>query len=296
MISNNKIKSTLENYMFVLPAVLMFFIFSLYPYSKVFQLSAYEWDGISKSMNFVGLTNFKDIVFNDPNWWKAMWHAAYITLLALTFQNFLALILALACDRDIKGGNVYGTIFYIPPVLSGIVVGLIWNWIYNGDYGLLNYWLGKIGLAHLARAWLADPKTALTCVAVTHMWQGFGWGFIVLLSGLQNIPRQLYEAARVDGATSWQVFVKITVPLMIPVFVLVAILTVLGTMQIFALIISMTNGGPGYHTEVPVTRLLASMIGSSRFGYACAQGIVFGVALLIVSLIQIKLSKYVRQE
>jgi len=290
-------KSTLVNYLFILPALAIFAVFYIYPFYRVFQLSLYHWDGISSMMQFVGLSHFKDIIFHDPmRWWPAVGNAAYITLLALIFQNALALILALACDKDIKGGNVYRMIFYLPPVLSGIVVGLIWNWIYAGDYGLLNHWLNLLGLPNLTRAWLADPRTALTCVAIVHMWRGFGWGFIILLAGLQNIPRELYEAAKVDGANAWETFKSVTVPLMIPVFVLVSILTILGTMQIYDLIVSTTGGGPGYHTEVPVTRILASMIGSSRFGYACAQGILFGIILLVVSMGQIRFSKLMRQE
>ena len=289
-----KLKDTLENYSFVLPAVLIFGIFYIVPLFWVLHLSMYQWDGILPTKIFVGFRNFLEVA-QDKVWWKSMYHAGYITLIALTFQNALALTLAWACDRDIKGGNIYRTIFYIPPVLSEIVVGLVWRWIYDGNYGLLNYWLTKLGLFHLTRAWLSDPGTALTCVAIIHCWKGFGWGFIIFLAGLQTIPRQLYDVARVDGASSWQIFKKVTIPLMIPVFILVSILTILGTMQVFVLVLSMTGGGPGYHTEVPVTRILNSMIGSSRFGYACSQGIVFGAILLAVSFIQIRLSKHLRQ-
>lgn len=172
-----------------------------------------------------------------------------------------------------------------------MVVGLVWQWILDGNYGLLNGWLTQLGFPHLARSWLSDPKTALTAVAIVHSWKGFGWGFLIFLAGLQTIPRQLYEAARVDGANAWHSFKNITAPLMIPVAVLVAILTVLGTMQAFVLIIAMTGGGPAYHTQVPVLRILASMRGSSRFGYACAQGITFGVVLIIISFIQYRFSK-----
>lgn len=291
-------KPTFESYLFVLPAVIIFAMFYIYPFYKVFTLSLCQWDGIMQfnfTKNFVGLRNFKELLFQDKVWWQAMKQAGYITLIALTFQNALALGLAWACDRDIRGGNIYRVIFYLPPVLSEVVVGLVWRWIYDGHYGLLNYWLQNIGLAHLTTDWLSNPKTALTCVAMIHCWKGFGWGFIIFLAGLQTIPRQLYEAARVDGANSWQMFKQVTIPLMIPVFILVSILTILGTMQVFVLILSMTGGGPGYHTEVPVTRILASMVGSSRFGYACAQGIIFGVILLVISFIQIRLSKYMQK-
>jgi len=204
-------------------------------------------------------------------------------------------MLAMACDREIKMKNFFRLVFFIPPVLSEVVVGLVWQWILDGNYGLLNAWLLKMGLPHLVKNWLSDPQTALTTVAVVHCWKGFGWGFLIFLAGLQTIPRELYEAARVDGANAWASFKNITLPLMIPVAILVAILTVLGTMQAFVLIIAMTGGGPAYHTQVPVLRILASMRGSSRFGYACAQGIVFGVVLIIISFVQYRFSKRSRQ-
>ncbi len=290
-----RIKSTLENYLFVLPAVAIFLIFYLIPFIWVFQLGMYEWDGILPSKTFVGLSNFKEVLTQDNIWWLSMWNAGYITLIAIIFQNAMAFMLAMACDREIKMKNFFRLVFFIPPVLSEVVVGLVWQWILDGNYGLLNAWLLKMGLPHLVKNWLSDPQTALTTVAVVHCWKGFGWGFLIFLAGLQTIPRELYEAARVDGANAWASFKNITLPLMVPVAILVAILTVLGTMQAFVLIIAMTGGGPAYHTQVPVLRILASMRGSSRFGYACAQGIVFGVVLIIISFVQYRFSKRSRQ-
>jgi len=220
-----------------------------------------------------------------------MLNAGYITLIALTFQNALAFMLALACDRQMRMKNFYRVLFFIPVVLSEVVVGLVWQWILDGNYGLLNSWLANLGFSSLARSWLSDPNTALTAVAMVHCWKGFGWGFLIFLAGLQTIPRELYDAARSDGANAWQTFKNITVPLMMPVVVLVAILTILGTMQGFVMIIAMTDGGPAYHTTVPVLRILASMRGSSRFGYACAQGISFGFILVALSFIQYRISR-----
>jgi len=288
-----KLKSTLENYVFVLPAVTIFTVFYVIPFIMVFQLSFYEWDGIIalKEAVPVGLANFKEVLFQDKIWWQSMLNAGYITLIALTFQNIVAFLLAWACDREIKAKNFYRLIFFIPPVLSEVVVGLVWQWILEGNYGLLNHWLVHFGFPNLVRNWLSDPQIALTTVAVVHCWKGFGWGFLIFLAGLQTIPKELYEASRVDGANAWQAFKNITLPLMVPVTVLVAILTVLGTMQAFVLIMAMTGGGPAYHTQVPVLRIFASMRGSSRFGYACAQGITFGVILIIISFIQYRFSK-----
>lgn len=291
-----RLKDLTTTYLFIVPALVLFCIFSIYPFYKVFELSVLNWDGISSRLEFVGLSNFGEALFQDRTWWISIKNAATITLLALTLQNGLALLLALAVDREIKAKNFYRVVFYLPPVLSGIVVGLVWNWIFDGNYGLFNFALHHLGLGPWARAWLADPHTALVAVAVIHMWKGFGWGFIILLAGLQAIPRELSEAARVDGAGEWNIFWKVTVPLMMPVFFLVSILTILGTMQIFDIIVATTGGGPGYHTEVPITRIVWAMIGSSRFGYACALGLVFGLLLLTVSLAQLRLSRKMKRD
>jgi ABC-type sugar transport system permease subunit len=288
-----KARDTLENYLFILPAVAIFSVFYIMPFFRVFWYGLNDWDGIMPVMTFVGLGNFKEI-FTDKVWWQSVGHAGYITLIALTLQNAVAFMLAWACDRQIRARNFYRLIFFIPPVLSEVVVGLVWQWILDGNYGLLNHWLHGLGLSGLARSWLSDPQTALTTVAVVHCWKGFGWGFLIFLVGLQTIPRELYEAARVDGAGAWQTFKNVTVPMLLPVIALVVILTILGTMQIFALIYTMTQGGPGYHTEVPVTRILSSMRASSRFGYACAQGVVFGAILIAVSFMQYRFSRKAR--
>ncbi|MEW6101301.1 MAG: sugar ABC transporter permease [Candidatus Omnitrophota bacterium] len=291
-----RIKSALENYVFVLPAVLIFSIFYIIPFIWVFQLGMYDWDGILPTKTFVGLQNFTEIFFQDPSWWQAMRNAGYVTFIALAFQNALAFLLAWACDREIRLKNFYRVIFFIPPVLSEIVVGMAWRFIINDIDGanLVNRALISMGLSQFAHNWLSDPKTALTTVAIVHSWKGFGWGFLIFLAGLQTIPRELYEAARVDGANAWHSFRKITMPMMIPVMVLVAILTVLGTMQAFVLIIGLVGGELAGHTSVPVLRILASMRGSSRFGYACSQGITFGLILVIISFIQYRFSKRAR--
>ena len=290
-----RFKSTLENYVFVLPAVLIFSIFYIYPFIQVFHLSFFDWDGIVafKDATPLGWGNFKEILFQDTSWWQAMWNAGYITLIALTFQNALAFLLAWACDREIKMKNWYRVIFFIPPILSEIVVGMAWRFIINDIDGanVINRMFTSMGFPNLVHNWLSDPKTALTTVAIVHCWKGFGWGFLIFLAGLQTIPRELYEAAKVDGANAWQSFRKITIPLMIPVMVLVSILTVLGTMQAFALIIGLVGGEFAGHTSVPVLRILASMRGSSRFGYACAQGTTFGMVLVVISFMQYRFSK-----
>ena len=174
---------------------------------------------------------------------------------------------------------------------------MAWRFIINDIDGanVINRMLISLGLSNLTHNWLSDPHTALTCVALVHSWKGFGWGFLIILAGLQTIPGELYEAARLDGASAWGCFKNITVPLMVPVVVLVAILTVLGTMQAFVLILGLVGGEFAGHTSVPVLRILSVMRDSSRFGYACAQGISFGVILVAISFIQYRFSRKARQ-
>ncbi len=296
-----RFKDHFENFLFIIPAVSIFSVFYVYPFYEIFNLSLHEWNGISLSRDFVGLANFQELI-RDQVWWSSIGHAGFITLIALTFQNALAFALALACDREIRMKRFYRVVFFIPPVLSEIVVGLIWQWILyagmqDGEHiGLLNYYLVKTGFPQLVNDWLSDPQSALTCIAIVHSWKGFGWGFIMLLAGLQTIDRQLYEAARVDGANSWSVLRHVTIPMMLPVIVVVMILTILGSMQVFVLILSMVGQGLVYHTEVPVTRILASMTGTNRFGYACAQGVMFGAILVFISFLLRKISSKMKQE
>jgi ABC-type sugar transport system permease subunit len=278
-------------YVFLAPAIALFAVFGIAPFLLLLQTSVLNWDGINPRHEFVGLGNYFEAIFQDPGFWRSFSQAGYITLLALTVQNALALLLAIAVNRPLAGKTLYRTIFFLPPILSEIVVGLIWVWIYDGNFGILNQFLSMVGLGDLSRAWLADPATALTAVSTIHMWKGFGWGFVIFLAGLQTIPEELYEAARVDGAGAWYRFWRITVPLLLPVMILVSILTILGTMQIFAIIIVTTGGGPAGHTAVPVWEIFSSMRSDGRFGYACAQGIVFGMILLIVSLVQMRFQK-----
>lgn len=296
---NRNALDAFKNFMFVLPAVAIFALFYIIPFINLIIISLHSWPGIGP-MTWVGLQNFQDLA-QDARWWVSMWHAAYITIIALTFQNALAFSLALACDREIRMKRFYRVVFFIPPVLSEVVVGILWNWILsstqqNGQHvGLLNHFLTQIGLPNLVHNWLSDPKTALTCIAIVHSWKGFGWGFIMLLAGLQTIDRQLYEAARVDGAGSWRTFWNVTIPMMLPVIMVVVILTILGSMQVFVLILSLVNQGLVYHTDVPVTRILGAMQGTKQFGYACAQAVIFGVILVIVSFTLKKLSNYMKQ-
>jgi len=288
---NYNLKEKAVDFSFVFPALLIFSVFYIYPFIYSFILSFQKGDGIYYS-KFVGLANFKEVLLYDKDWWRSIYNAGFITFWALTFQNVLAFMLALGVDKAIKTGKIYRVIFFILPVLSEIIIGLLMREILISNPGILNQWLTNIGLGGIARDWLG-PNSVLLTTALVHCWKGFGWAFIILLAGLQTIPEQLYEAARIDGANAFQSFRKITLPLIMPVVSLVLVLTLLGTMQAFAMILALTRGAGGL-TEVPVMRIYNHLRGS-QVGLACAEGIVLGAILVTISFCMFNLSKWIRR-
>ena len=279
-----------QNFLFVLPALAFFLVFSAYPLYKTFQLSLFKWDGISSTTTFVVLDNYTR-AFNDAIWWKSIYNGFYFAIMALVFMNPLALLLAVAVYSEVKGSKIYKVIFYIPPIMSGLVVGYMWKWIYDPNNGILNSFLSLIHLGSLHKAWLSDLKTTLPAISIASIWQGFGGSFILFWAGLQVIPQEIYEAAEVDGATAWQKLTRITLPLLKNTYTVITILTILGAMQILGLIIGMTNGGPGFETTVPSLRIYVEAFTNFRFGYASALSVILGVMMLIISLVKIRMDR-----
>jgi len=285
------LKDKAVNFSFVFPALLIFTVFYIYPFFYSFILSFQRGDGIYYT-EWVGVGNFNEILFHDKDWWRSMYNGAFITFWALSFQNILAFILALGVDKAIKTGKIYRVIFFILPLLSEIIIGLLMREILIANPGILNQWLEKIGLGFVAQDWLGKGQVLLT-TALVHCWKGFGWAFIILLAGLQTIPEQLYEAARIDGANTIQRFTRITLPLLMPVIALVLVLTILGTMQAFAMILALTRGAGGL-TEVPTMRIYNHLRGS-QVGLACAEGIIIGFILFVVARIMFMISTTIRR-
>ena len=280
-------------YVFLAPALLIYLVFGLYPFIKTFLLSFYSWDGLSENVAFVGWQNYINALTDDPAFWSSMWHAVLIAIAALTLQNGVALLLALIVDGDIRGKNIYKLILYVPPILSVIVVGLVWRWIFGSDEttGLFNQLLAAVGLKRLAAAWLGEPGLALASVIFVQCWQGFGNAFLLFLAGLQTIPEELYEAASIDGARGWSRFRHITFPMLFPVLAIISILTILGTMQTFALVMAMTDGGPVGATEVPVSVIYKAAFENFKFGYSTAMAVILGLILMGLAFVQIQISK-----
>ena len=281
----------LTAYLFILPTLVLFVVFSVYPFARTVELSFTDWDGLSSTFDGVGLANYANAL-QDSVWWGSMVNGLFLAAVALVLMQGLGLLLAVGVDRKLKGQTLYRTLFYLPPILSGIVVATIWKWLLEPNNGVINAALENVGLESLAHPWLGDPKTALWAISIVSVWQGVGYPFLLFLAGLQGIPGEIYEAARMDGATGSQIFRRITLPLLRPVIGIVSVLTFLGAMQTFNLVVAMTGGGPGYATEVPILHIYRSAFGPSPdFGYASALSIIFGVLLFGVSMLALYLSR-----
>lgn len=288
------VKEKTVNFSFIIPALIIFALFWIYPFFYTFILAFQENDLISVP-KFVGLSNFK-LVFTSGDWWSSMYNGGFITLWALTFQNILALMLALAVDKVIRLRKFYRVVFFILPVLSEIIIGLLMKqFLVSEPVGrdVFNHLLNSMGLGFFAHNWLGTDRVRMI-TAMVHCWKGFGWAFIIFLAGLQSIPEQLYEAARIDGAGAWNCFTKITLPLLMPVVTLVVVLTILGTMQAFAMILALT-GGAGGLTTVPVM-VIYDHLRHNIAGLAAAEGLVLGVILVAVSFTMFFMSKKIREK
>lgn len=277
---------------FVLPALLFFGVFVIYPFLRNFLITFYSWDGISE-MQFVGLSNYRKALFQSPDFWQPIWHSFFLAFMGITVQNGLALFLAWIVDKEIRGAKFYRLIFFIPPMLSFVVIAFLWKWILEPNQGILNIFLHNIGLGKFALPWLGLPSTALLTVATVNIWASFGWGFVMFLAALQGIDRDLYEAAKIDGANNIQEFWKITFPLLLPIIINVSILTILGAMQQFDLIYVMTGGGPAGSTEVPVFQVYMQAFQNGLWGYATTLAVLLGVVLFVISLVQIQIKKWI---
>ena len=284
-----RLRRALIGYGFMLPALLLIGLFTLLPFVQGVVLSFQSWDGVGATA-FVGLNNYQR-VFADNIFWASMVNVAKFGLIGFLLGNALSLALAVAVNANPIGRTFYRIVYYLPGVFSVVVIGMMFQWILQPTVGILNRALGSLGLEALKHNWLANPATALPAVAGVYVWYHWGFGFLLFLAGLQGVPRELYEAASIDGAGAWERFRYVTWPQLIPVTTIVSILTMLAALQIFGTVQVLTNGGPGYHTEVPTLRIYKEAFDFQRFGVAASMSVVFGSILICLSVVQIWVSR-----
>jgi multiple sugar transport system permease protein len=274
-------------YLFILPPILGLILFALFPAIYSFYGSFTDWDGLGQ-MSFIGLKNFTEI-FHDELFYKAMYNTFFL-MIGIPIGLFLALLLALGLNRGTPATTLFRVVYYIPVISSLAAISILWQWAYNGDYGLVNQFLD---LFHIKGPnWLADKNTVKPAIMIMAVWKGLGYSMLLYLAALQSVPRDYYEAAELDGANGFQMLRNITWPMVKPVTFFIVVTSIIGGSQIFTEINIMTStGGPEYSSASVVFYIWQKAFGNLQMGYASAMAVILGVFIFVVTLIQFKMNE-----
>ncbi|MFH1453070.1 MAG: sugar ABC transporter permease [Armatimonadota bacterium] len=289
---DRKKQQILIAYLFLLPAILLFIIFTLYPVVYGIILSFLDYnvvrttaEGAMVPPKFIGLDNFKKLLY-DPYFYNALKNSL-LYLLVVPVIQILAIMIAVAVNQKLKGVTFFRTCYYIPVITSVIIVGIAWKWVFASD-GLLNFFLvEKFHLVKYAIPWLTSKTWALPSIMFVTVWQGLGYYMVLYLAGLQSIPPEFEEAARIDGANRLQVLFKITIPLLMPIIALCSIISCISALKVFGEIYVMTQGGPDHATDTMVYYIFSKAFMQFDMGYAAAIALVLAVFVGIISIINI---------
>lgn len=266
---------------FVLPALVIYFMFFGLPFLATIGLSFTDWNGLGWP-DFSGIANYTRLAVDG-----AMWSALVNNLIWVVFGTavpvIVGLILAVMLWSDARGSVAYRTIFFLPVILSPVVIGVIWGWIYNPLFGLLNTGLREVGLGRWAMGWLGESETALYAILLTAIWSYFGFCIVVLFAGLQKVNPELVEAARIDGASAPQRFRHVIVPQIAPVLTMVIVYTVIGGFNAFDIVWVMTQGGPNNASEVISTYTYEVAFRGNEYGYGATLSMVMSVVALLAA-------------
>jgi multiple sugar transport system permease protein len=284
--SYNK-KETLWAFLFLSPKIIGLILFTLGPVIASFLLSFTNWDLVSKPI-WVSFDNYKHLL-NDETFIKALTNTLYYTIISVPLGMTVSLLLAIAMNQKIKGILAFRTAFFIPVISSMVAISLLWRYIYNSQYGLLNYFLGLIGIP--PQNWLGNIKLAMPSLILMCVWKGLGQNMMIWLAALQGIPEELYEAARIDGASKGQQFKNITLPLLSPTTFFMLILGIIGSFQVFESSYVMTNGGPANATLTIVLYLYSNAFEWLKMGYASAMSYILALIIFVITLIQFNYQK-----
>ncbi|MGI6567036.1 MAG: carbohydrate ABC transporter permease [Limnochordia bacterium] len=269
-----------------LPAILGFLLWNLLPMVASLVISFTEWSVVSRP-RLVGFANFGRMFTQDPLFWKSLYVTAYYTFLSVPAVIVSAFLVATLLNQEVKGLAVFRTIFYLPSVVPAVANAVLWLWLFNPDFGLLNTLLGSIGIRK--SLWIYDEATVLPSLALMSVW-GMGNTMIIFLAGLQGVPRQLYEAAEIDGANFIQRWLYVTLPMVSSVIFFNLVMGLIGTFQVFSQAYVMTDGGPNNGSLFMVYYLFRNAFQYGRMGYACAIAWTLFVIVLAFTVIVFKTS------
>ena len=277
------LRKQLPNYLFILPHFLFFALFLLYPIVRGLEISMFDWKIMLKEQQFIGLANYQALM-KDRIFWEALSHTGYFVLITVTINIVLGLLVAAGLKHHFFGRDFLRVLFYAPGILSVSVLGIVGIRIWDTQLGIINYFVTTL-LGGPRITWLGDPDIVIPALAVTTVWWTFGFPMLAFLAGLQNIPEPLYEAAKIDGANSWQSFRHITIPLMMPTLLFVTVTQFIAHMQVFAQPYIITGGGPGNASRTAVMYLYETAWKFFRFGYASSMAVVLAAIMIVVTLI-----------
>ena len=267
---------------FLLPSLIIFFLYRLLPLGWNVILSFQAWSPLKPAV-WIGLENYAEMWTYDDVFWVALKNTL-IFIAASPLAIAAALGIALLVNSDLKGATIYRTIVFLSYPLMAVAVGIIWRWMYDERGGIINFALRSSGLTTKPIGFLQDFDWALPSVIFAEVWQIIGFYMIILLTGLQSIPQNLYEAARIDGAPAWARFFRITVPMLRPSLFLCVVVGILNSFSSFDLVYIMTNGGPGHAPELLITHIYKAAFVQSKFDYAAALTVVQFVLLMMLTV------------
>ena len=275
----------------LLPAIILLIIFVAVPVGLGFYLSFHRWDGFNDPV-FIGVNNYIKLFQRDKIFAKAISNTIIFAISVVSIKNILGLVLGLLVNQKIRGIIFFRTALFLPVTLSFVVIGLLWSWIFNPSFGLLNAGLELVGLDGLIRPWLSDTSTALGAIITVDIWKWTGFHMVLYLAGLQAIPRDLYEVAIIDGASAWQRLIRITLPLLAPVTFINVLLSLSGAfVRNFDLVYVMTDGGPNNATEVVLTHIVTQAFKFGKLGYASAMGFVLFAIVSAIGAVYVRIGR-----
>lgn len=280
-------------YLFILPGMALTALFVFYPMFASWYFSLTEWNGFTDAKTFVGLANYRELM-SDPLFWGSFGRSMVFVFIGVPLRVILALILAIVLNNVIRGrlSTFFRTVFFLPVMAAASVIGVVLTFVLSPSNGPVSFFMTQSGLADTPVEFLSDPKLALWSALALHTWKNFGMTLIYWLAALQTVPPEYYEAAEMDGAGAIQRLLKITLPILIPFAVIIIVLTANENLHAFALIQALTGGGPYYSSEVVEVYIFRTAFapdsagGVPRLGYASAAGCFFGLATLVIALLQ----------
>ena len=274
---------------FLFPSLAGLLVFLITPMLASLALTFYEWDPlIPTRFTFVGAENYLTLI-KDTNFWSALGHTLYFIVGYIPLVLITGLGVALLMNQKLIGRTFFRGAFFIPVISAWVAVALMWSWIFNPKYGIINYLLGLIGI--VGPNWLYDPNWAMPAIILTSVWKDTGFIMVLFLSSLQNIPQEYYEAAALDGADGWAKFRYITLPLLSPTVFFTLIISLINSFQVFDQVWIMTEGGPAGSTSVLVEQIINNSFRYGRMGYAATLSWVVFLIVFVVTVFQTRMQK-----